>query len=84
MSAPTRGKRFYRWAQTAAPHVRSIVRTWIAELGDQPWQFPSVPIPELSNPPAYEIRTAIVPDTTVLVVYRREFQGEIIDLHEVS
>jgi hypothetical protein len=32
--------------------------TFIAELGDQPWRAPSVPIAKLSSQPQYEVRTA--------------------------
>jgi len=37
---------------------RSVARTFIAELGDEPWRSPSVPIPDLSTQPEYEVRVA--------------------------
>jgi hypothetical protein len=58
-----------------------IVSEWITGLAAAPWQAPSVPFPELSDPPRYEVRTAEVPDTDgVEVFYRRTFTGEVIDL----
>ena len=45
-------------AESPSLTARSVARTFIAELGDQPWRAPSVPIAELSNQPVYEVRTA--------------------------
>jgi hypothetical protein len=58
-----------------------LVSAWIRALDSAPWQAPSVPFPELSDPPRYEVRTAEIPDSGgVEVFYRREFAGEAIDL----
>jgi hypothetical protein len=50
---------YHAWIERESPSVtaRSAARTFIAELGDQPWRAPSVPIAELSNQPVYEVRT---------------------------
>ena len=54
---------YFEWIEREAPSfgVRSVARSFIAELGDEPWRFPSVPIAELSDQPSYEVRTAILP-----------------------
>ncbi len=51
---------FRAWVEREAPSptAQRVARTFIAGLGDQPWQAPSVPIAELSNQPEYEVRTA--------------------------
>jgi hypothetical protein len=59
-SAAPRRQRVPRLIERESPSVtaRSAARTFIAELGDQPWRAPSVPIAELSSQPVYEVRTA--------------------------
>ena len=51
---------YHAWIGRESPSLsaRSVTRTLIAELGDQPWRAPSVPIAELSSQPQYEVRTA--------------------------
>lgn len=51
---------YHAWIARESPSkpARTIARTFIAELGDQPWRAPSVPIAALSNQPEYEVRTA--------------------------
>lgn len=51
---------YHAWIERESPSplAQSIARTFIAELGDAPWRAPSVPIPELSSQPEYEVRTA--------------------------
>lgn len=53
---------FHTWIRREQPTARAIsaTRTFIAELGDEPWRSPSVPIPDLSNQPEYEVRVAAV------------------------
>ena len=53
---------FTAWIEREQPSTlaRSVARTFIAELGDEPWRAPSVPIAELSNQPEYEVRVAAV------------------------
>lgn len=51
---------FHTWIERETPSkaAKSVARGFIAELGDQPWRAPSVPIAELSDQPQYEVRTA--------------------------
>lgn len=53
---------FHTWIERESPSsaAQSAARHFIAELGDQPWRAPSVPIAELSEQPEYEIRTATI------------------------
>ncbi len=55
---------YFEWIERETPsrRARSVARTFIAELGDEPWRAPSVPIGELSNQPEYEVRTALLTD----------------------
>ncbi len=48
------------WIEREAPSAvaQRVARTYIAELGDQPWKAPSVPLAEISHQPEYEVRTA--------------------------
>lgn len=71
------------WAERADPPISvwRIVNDWVDGLGSSPWQAPSVPFPELSDQPRYELRTAEILGTDgVEVVYRREYDGEMVDL----
>ena len=51
---------FQDWIRRESPSkaARSVARTFIAELGDEPWRAPSVPLADLSNQPEYEVRKA--------------------------
>ena len=51
---------YHAWIERESPSrsARSVARTFIVELADRSWRAPSVPIPELSNQPEYEVRTA--------------------------
>ncbi len=58
-----------------------LVNRWVAELDQAPWRAPSTPFPELSQPPHFEYRTAeITGSDGIEVFYRREFDGEVVDL----
>lgn len=74
---------FHEWVRNSepSPAVRNGVRRWIAELGDRSWQEPSVPMPEVSNPPVYEVRWAVLTMAgSVSVVYRHWYGSDDIDL----
>ena len=76
---------FHRWVKRATPAlpVKRLVRAWIARLSDESWQAPSVPFPELSDQPTYEVRSAVVPGTDVEVhdkVRYGDSDGETVDL----
>src|SRR5579863_9752050 len=73
----------HEWGSRENPPYSTwqIVELWVNGLNTTPWQAPSIPYAEISDLPKYEIRTAEVPDTDgVEIFYRREFDGEFIDL----
>lgn len=51
---------FREWVERSSPtaEARLIVQAYIFELHEEPWAAPSVPIPELSNHPEDEMRSA--------------------------
>jgi hypothetical protein len=57
------------------------VLRWVEGLAATPWQAPSAPFPEISDPPNFEYRTAEVPGTdAVEVFYRHHFADGLVDL----
>lgn len=71
------------WARREDPphSVWQTVRRWVEGLAVAPWRAPSTPFPELSDPPRYEFRTAQLDEAGgVEVVYKRYYDGEIVDL----
>jgi hypothetical protein len=80
---------FHNWIDRELPSeaARSVARTFIAEIGDQPWRAPSVPIAELSNQPNYEVRTASLPvdgENSVHVWYLHAYATDDVDLIAVT
>ena len=53
---------YHRWVERESPSVAAqrVARHFLAEIGDETWRSPSVPIEELSNQPEYEVRAAAV------------------------
>ena len=73
----------HEWGRREDPAYSTwqVVNLWVERLASSPWQAPSVPFPELCDPPNYEVRVAEVPDSGgVDVFYRREFADETVDL----
>ncbi|MDZ4825526.1 MAG: hypothetical protein SGJ13_03570 [Actinomycetota bacterium] len=71
------------WARRENPPYTTwrIVSEWIQSLDATPRQAPSVPFPELSDLPHFEVRYAEPHGTDgVAAFYRREFLGEVVDL----
>jgi hypothetical protein len=62
------------------------VRHWISGLATASYQAPSIPVPELSEQPTYEVREAIVPGSGGVYVLYRSFYGEadLVDLIAVG
>ncbi len=80
---------FHAWIEREAPSpaARSTARTFIAEIGDEPWRAPSIPVAELSNQPEYEVREAAleVPDEPdVRVYYSHAYASGNVDLIAVT
>ena len=51
---------FHAWVERESPSrlAWSVARSFIAEIGDEPWRSPSIPLAELSNQPEYDVREA--------------------------
>ena len=49
----------------------AFVEDWVAGLASASWQAPSVPFPELSSQPDYEVRSAVVPGSGGVEVFYR-------------
>lgn len=74
---------FGRWVEIANPTlpVWRHARWWVADLAVKPWQAPSRPVPEQSDQPIYEVRTAEIPRTGgIEIVYRYWYDTEVVDL----
>ena len=80
---------FHAWIARESPTIaaRRVVRTFIAEIGDEPWTAPSVPIADLSSQPEYEVRTASLPvanEDDVHVWYLHDYATGDVDLIAVN
>lgn len=53
---------YFAWFEPESPSAAAldIAREYILELAARPWAAPSIPIPEMSNQPEFEVRTAPV------------------------
>ena len=51
---------YHRWIERESPSVgaQRVARHFLAEIGDEAWRSPSVPIAVLSNQPEHEVREA--------------------------
>lgn len=80
---PLRDTRALRdWAISAAPGdgIWDLVHHWVMAAGSEPWKAPSVPDESRSDRPNYEARTAVIPNTTVVVEYIHVYNGQFADL----
>lgn len=62
------------------------VRDWIAVLAERSYQAPSIPVPELSEQPTYEVREAEIPYSGGVYIMYRCFYGQpdVVDLISVN
>lgn len=80
---------FHLWLELENPSrsARSVARTFIAELGDQPWRAPSVPVAELSEQPEYEVRTAsleVTGEPDVVVWWLHDYATGHVDIIAIT
>lgn len=54
------------------------------DAGSEPWKSPSIPDESRSERPNYEVRTAVVPDTGVVVEYLHVYNGQFVDLLSIG
>lgn len=80
---------FHHWIESESPSQRawSVVRTFLAEVGERPWVAPSIPVVEMSNQPDYELRTAVIevdPGIEVQVWWINEYATGAVDVVGVT
>ena len=81
---------FRRWIERESPSIAAqrVARHFLAEIGDEPWRSPSVPIADLSDQPEYEVRVAELgvegEEHPVRVWYRHLYATGEVDVVAVS
>jgi hypothetical protein len=81
---------FRRWIERESPSIAAqrAARHFLAEIGDEPWRSPSVPIADLSDQPEYEVRIADLDvageEHPVRVWYRHFYATGEVDVVAVS
>ena len=80
---------YHAWVTRERPTVEAqrVVRHFLAEIGDEAWRAPSVPIAELSQQPEYEVRAATLmvdDELTVQVWYRHIYADDAVDVLAVT
>jgi hypothetical protein len=81
---------FRRWIQRESPSIgaQRVARHFLAEIGDEPWRSPSVPIADLSDQPEYEVRVAALgvegEEHPVRVWYRHFYATGEVDVVAVT
>jgi hypothetical protein len=79
-----------RWVERERPTTAAqrVARHFLAEIGDESWRYPSVPIPDLSDQPVYEVRRATLPvdgeDRPVRIWYRHVYATDDVDVLAVT
>ncbi len=79
-----------RWVERERPSdtAQRVARHFLAEVGDESWRYPSVPIPELSDQPVYEVRRATLPvdgeDRPLRIWYRHVYATDDVDVIAVT
>lgn len=79
-----------RWVERERPSdtAQRVARHFLAEVGDESWRYPSVPIPDLSNQPEYEVRRATLPvdseERPVRIWYRHVYATDDVDVIAVT
>ncbi len=81
---------YHGWIERESPSVgtQRVARHFLAEVGDEPWRLPSVPIAALSNQPEYEVRAAALAvegeEHPVRVWYRHFYATGDVDVVAVT
>lgn len=81
---------YRRWVERESPSAAAQrgARHFLAEIGDQAWRSPSVPIADLSDQPEYEVRQASLDvegeERPVRVWYRHLYATGAVDVIAVT
>jgi hypothetical protein len=80
----------HSWIERESPSVaaQQVARHFLAEIGDEPWRSPSVPIDALSNQPEYEVREVALSvegdRRPVQIWYRHFYATDAVDVVAVT
>jgi hypothetical protein len=81
---------FRRWIERESPSVAAqrMARHFLAEVGDEAWRSPSVPVEVLSNQPEYEVREVALhvegEDRPVQIWYRHIYATDAVEVIAVT
>ncbi len=80
---------YFAWVERESPSAAAIkvASEFVGGIGDRPWLAPSTPIPELSDQPHYELRSAhlkVADGTTVRVWFRHTYATDAVDVLDVT
>lgn len=81
---------YRRWIEreSPSPAAQRVARSFLAEIGGEPWRVPSVPVDVLSNQPEYEVREAVLlvedKEALVQVWYRHFYASGAVDVIAVT
>ena len=81
---------FFRWIERESPSVAAqrVARHFLAEVGDEAWRAPSVPVDALSNQPEYQVREVALPvegeDRPVRIWYRHIYATDVVDVIAIT
>ena len=81
---------FHRWVERESPSVAAqrLARTFLAEVGDEAWRSPSVPIEVLSSQPEYEVREVALhvegEDRPVQIWYQHIYATDAVNVIAVT
>jgi hypothetical protein len=81
---------YHGWVEreSPSPAARRVARAFLAEVGDEAWRAPSVPIDVLSSQPEYEVREVGLEvegeDRLVRVWYRHFYATDAVDVIAVT
>lgn len=80
---------YFAWIERESPSVaaQEATRAFLLELDERPWAAPSVPIPEVSNQPEFEVRTVslhLADGSTVTVWWEHIYATGDVDILAVT
>lgn len=83
-------REFQHWIERESPSLAAqrVVRYFLAEIGDEAWRSPSVPVEALSNQPEYEVREVALrvdgENRPVRIWYRHFYATAAVDVIAIT
>lgn len=83
-------EQYHRWVARERPSVtaQDTARYFLLDVGIESWRYPSIPLPDLSGQPEYEVRQAELPvtgeDRPVVLWYRHFYANDDVDVIAVT